>query len=373
MKIAILTLPLNYNYGGILQNYALQTVLKRMGHQVVTLDPIRYYGWWNCLKQAFTWIIGRLIRKPRSAPFLYALHFDNEIRKKGQFTFRFIKTNIQLKVYKDLNKDIKRSSYDAFIVGSDQVWRKEYNSYLPHMFLDFTKDWNVRRLAYAASFGTDEWCEDDEITLLCGEMLRQFNFVSVREDSGIKLCKELFGVKAHFVLDPTLLLSKEDYVSMLQLDKVPQSKGNLLVYILDSTDDKKKLVNQISDDYHLVPFHVNADVYNCGLELSNRIQPPVEQWLRGFMDAEYVVTDSFHACVFSIIFGKPFIVYQNKKRGTTRYQSLLKLFSLEDCMVPCADEYHRFNTNMDNVSSRLQQLRIESIDFLMKGLDSHPL
>lgn len=143
MRIAILTQPLRYNYGGILQNFALQTVLKRLGHDVVTLDPHRYnYKWWQypilILRHAFT----RYIRGRRDVPIFAEGFRDKEIRVLGTNIFRFINQNICRKEYWDLTKDIKEQDYDAFIVGSDQTWRWEYNrgmTKLTNMFLDFTK------------------------------------------------------------------------------------------------------------------------------------------------------------------------------------------------------------------------------------------
>ncbi len=397
MRIAILTQPLRYNYGGILQNFALQTVLKRMGHDVVTLDPHRYnYKWWQYPVYTFhvTWDVflnwflkGQPLTKRNFI--LYPLQFllchtlfrnkkwdlnhkkklDRECKLLGTNTFRFVDQHIKRREYWDLSRDVKEGDYDAFVVGSDQVWRPEYNADIRNMFLDFTKGWDVKRIAYAASYGVDTWVESEEITGCCRDYLKQFNFISVREDSGVTLCKEVFNVEASHVLDPTLLLSKEDYISLLKLDKVPKSKGNLLVYILDYTDDKNLLIQRVSNERHLVPFRVNSDVENYQLrDVDRRIQPPLEQWLRGFYDAEYIITDSFHACVFSLLFGKPFIVYANKNRGITRFSSLLHQFSLEDCMISSSDEYNGFTIYPKGCLTKLDNLRKESLDALCLGL-----
>jgi hypothetical protein len=397
MKIAILTQPLRYNYGGILQDFALQTVLRRMGHDVVTLDPQRYYyRWWRHIRYsvALSWrkYLSKCMNdKPLGKDhfLLWAVNYllrhslfwrikwdvfdkkeqDNVTCILGKNTFPFIDRYIKRQEYVKLEDMVSPSDYDAFVVGSDQVWRPEYNSNLSNMFLDFTKGWNVRRLAYAASFGVDSWSADADITERCKQFLKQFDFVSVRESSGIKLCKDLFDVEAEHLLDPTLLLTKEDYFSLLHLDKVPKSKGNLLVYILDYNEDKKKLIQQIVDRFHLVPFRVNSDVEDYGLDdINKRIQPPAEQWLRGFYDADYVVTDSFHACVFSIIFGKPFVVYANNRRGTTRFESLLRQFSLTNCLVSTSEEFQEFSDYSPEISKRLEELRKEALNRLKKTL-----
>lgn len=112
----------------------------------------------------------------------------------------------------------------------------------------------------------------------------------------------------------------------------PKSKGNLLCYILDETEEKKALIKRIADEKGLKPFNVKSQSDDINSPVSERIQPPLEQWLRGFYDAEFVVTDSFHACVFSILFNKPFIVYGNIERGLSRFTSFLEIFGLKDVL-----------------------------------------
>lgn len=370
MRIAILTQPLRFNYGGILQNFALQTVLRRMGHDVVTLDPQRYhYSRWRYLSYTYTLLWKRFISNrlkgdylTKRRIFLYTLQViqnhslfhhqscnilrrkdeDRVVRTLGKYTFPFINRYIKRKEYQILADEIKSSEYDAFIVGSDQIWRPEYNPKINDLFLEFTRSWNVKRIAYAASFGLDSWSGEEEMTSIGRQMLKKFDSVSVREDSGVNICKEIFGVEATHVLDPTLLLTKEDYISLLHIDNLPKSNGNLLIYFLDNTEDKKRLSEYIAKKYNLIPFRVGSDVEDGKANLQDRIQPALEKWLRGFYDAEYVITDSFHGCVFSLIFGKSFVVYGNDDRGNARFRSLLKQFSLTNCLVSSSDEFISF-------------------------------
>ena len=399
MRIAILTQPLRQNYGGILQNYALQTVLRRMGHQVVTLDPPRYhYRWREHPMYSFRVLWNDfLLRQLKGAP-LNKNHFllyylthtfkhlffknqddvifskkkDDECRRIiGKNLYRFIDKRIERQEYHDLVKEIKASDFDVFIVGSDQVWRREYNrERIQDMFLVFTKDWGVRRIAYAASFGTDEWEYEHETTVICREAIRAFDIVTVRECSGVDICRSVFDVSADQVLDSTMLLLKEDYFNLLSLDKVAHSQGNLLVYILDETEDKTELINRIAKDYHLVPFRVNADVDNQCFPLNKRIQPTVEKWLRGFYDAEYVITDSFHGCVFSIVFRKPFVIYANKTRGLARFESLLDQLHLKNCMVSSADGFNGFFDYLQDINRVLDAQRDKSLTLLKDALRS---
>ena len=330
MKIAILTLPLHTNYGGILQAYALQTVLERMGHEVCLIEkrrrPVRLPLWKAPL------VYGKRILKNMAGhpfPIFYEQKINREEPWVRQNTDKFVARYIKRRIVGDFS-EIKEGDYDAFVVGSDQIWRPIYfNDRIERAFLDFTEGWDVKRIAYAASFGTDEWEYTQGQTRRCGELLKRFDAVSVREASGTVLCRKHFGVEAQHVLDPTMLLAREDYIRLFESANTPKSNGTLLNYILDDTPEKTALVNKIAGERHLVPFKVNSRVEDKTAPLADRIQPPVEQWLRGFHDAEFVVTDSFHACVFSIIFQKPFIVVGNAKRGLSRLSSLLAMFGLE--------------------------------------------
>ena len=325
MRIGILTLPLHTNYGGILQAYALQTVLERMGHEasVITTPNKAELPVW---KWPYSYP-KRMIRKyilGKNEPVFFESYHNRVYPIVGQYTLQFINKYIHcFEVGKLL--DLKEKDFDAFVVGSDQVWRPMYYpTRIENAYLDFAKDWNIKRMAYATSFGTSEWEYTVGQTERCRELLRKFDVVSVREESAVELCRKFFGVNASHVLDPTMLLDVQDYVDF------PKSKGTLLCYILDETESTTDLISRLASETGLVPFRGNSRVEDWSAPLAERIQPPVEQWLRGFMDAELVVTDSFHACVFSILFHKPFVVVGNKERGLARVKSLLKMFGLEE-------------------------------------------
>lgn len=370
MRIAILTQPLRYNYGGILQNYALQTVLRRMGHDVVTLDPHRYhYKWWQYPILILRHTITRYIRGYREVPIFAEWFRDKEIRVLGTNTFRFINQNICRKEYWDLTKDIKEQDYDAFIVGSDQVWRPEYNRNLTNMFLDFTKDWTVRRIAYAASFGTDTWSADEDTTRKCCEGIRNFDMVTVREESGINLCHHLFNVLAQQVLDPTLLLDADDYRKLFQqYDTFPyELPGKLYTYILDETSENQQLISNYANQTGMRFYTYNSKIsdWKHPHTLEEQIQPPVELWLKGFEQASYIITDSFHACVFSIIFKKQFAVYGNPERGMSRYKSFFKLLGLQERFVRNYFDIKALPIiDYNKVNAEIRKLRTQSLNLL---------
>ena len=367
MKIGILTLPLHTNYGGILQAYALQTVLERMGHEVHVIEEKRRPL--SIPIQNMPFCYGKRIVKNiigRKCPIFYEQKYNCEQPIIRQNTDKFIKKYIHIAEYDDFS-DIKESEYDAIVVGSDQVWRPKYFglNQIENAYLKFAEGWNIKRIAYAASFGTDEWEYNSKQTSECGRLLRMFDSVSVREDSGVDLCKRYFGVDAQHVLDPTMLLGKEDYIKLFTDANTPKSKGNLLCYILDETEEKKALIKRVADEKGLIPFNVKSQSDDINSPVSERIQPPLEQWLRGFYDAEFVVTDSFHACVFSILFNKPFIVYGNKARGMSRFMSLLNALGLHDRFLANLKENILLDDiNWNNVKRPFYKERITAGNFL---------
>lgn len=367
MRIGILTLPLHTNYGGILQAYALQTVLETMGHEVKVISRNINYKlplW----KTPFVYS-KRIIKNilGYKTPLFYEQKLIKEQPIIRQNTDRFIRQYIHT-LNVDNYTDLREEDFDAIVVGSDQVWRPKYFGRIEDAYLNFAKTWNIKRIAYAASFGTDEWEYTDRQTAICKELIKKFDAVSVREDSGKVLCEKYFGVDSEHLLDPTMLLEKEDYIRLFENSRTPLSPGTLMCYILDETPEKESLINKMSRENDLIPFRVNSKVENNKALLEERIQPPVEQWIRGFYDAEFIVTDSFHACVFAIIFNKPFLVVGNQKRGLSRILSLLTMFKLEDRMINSFDNDYicKKKIEWETVNSLLR----EKVDFSMKFISN---
>lgn len=367
MKIAILTLPLHINYGGIIQCYALQTILERLGNEVQVLTRPQYgrsyyiiYPLAVCKRLLKRFVLGKKVAILKAPHQIIRQHTD-------RFIHRYIHQYTQRKWTAQI-----ASHFDAIVVGSDQVWRPMYYQPQPieEAFLSFLGDADIKRVAYAASFGVD-YCEyTEEQRKLCSSLLKKFDAVSVRESSGVQLCQEYFDMKAVQVLDPTLLLSADDYKALIKKGKTQPSKGNLLVYMLDRTKEKEALVERIAQAKGLTPFWMSSETTDETLPLEQRIKMPVEQWLRSFDDAEFVLTDSFHGCVFSIIFRKQFLAIGNKERGLSRFHSLLTLFSLQDRLILSPDEYksNLSSIDYDQVQARLQFLQAQSLSFLKTNL-----
>lgn len=381
MNILLVNFVLRANHGGILQCYALQELLKSMGHNVVKPDLIEKREFQfsfililKLLKRIFERFI---LRKEKEI--LAELNNDRKNFIPRQNAISFIKKHLNIIRVNSL-EELDGKDYDAVIVGSDQVWRKLYTDSLltnksasDNAFLAFTEKWNCKRIAYAASFGVDYWEYNDEETRILRELIGKFDAVSVREDSAIKLIHDNLSpdIVVNHVLDPTFLIPKEKYIDIVIGSQVVKSDGNLLIYILDSCDDKTNFIELFAKKYGYTPFFVNnPKTERANYPVNERIQTSIPQWLRGFMDAKFVIADSFHACVFSIIFEKDFYVLANESRGLTRINSLLKMFGLENRLLLdfSINNIGVKSINWQVVNSKKKELQNNSVNFLCEAL-----
>ena len=383
MRILLVSFALLANHGGILQCYALQEVLKGMGHKVVKAEvkPNFRFTIHQVLAIVKRFLVRTFITK-NSIPVFYERQLDRPRNTICQNTDKFIKRYLRMVRVNSLS-ELKGFHYDAVIVGSDQVWRRPYakydklltfNSAADNAFLAFTHGWNCKRIAYSASIGVDYWEYTEEETQVLKELIRKFDAISVREDSGINLIHEHLGadLQVEHLLDPTLLLDKYEYIKLFKKTKTKRSEGDLLVYVLDPSDEKKRIVDYYVKKLNKKPFLVNNPNYeNRNLSPEERIQTPIETWLRGFYDADYVVADSFHACVFSIIFEKPFTVIVNEQRGVARIDSLLHQFGLEDRVVRSMEDVEKVPLAIDwtIVREKKKKFASKSRQWLVEALE----
>lgn len=384
MKILILTQPLHTNYGGLLQAYALQQILKGMGHDVVTdrLGVVRKLPLWNrALRFLYHAVQFCILKNYRYYPYRYLfVSFDKESKAKRSIainTERFVNTHIDtIDLLTRSNESVIDAvrQFDAIVVGSDQVWRATMSD-IPTYFLSFTKAMNMKRIAYAASFGTDDLNEYSKMDMkIASESIKLFNAVSVREKSGVHLCRDYFKMDAVHVLDPTMLLSKDDYLKLIEEEDKPCSENILLTYVLDRTQEKNDIIQRVGEALHLTSCENGAVKYFSNVVESNVsecIYPSVSRWVAGFRDAQFVVTDSFHGTVFSIIFNKPFVAILNSKRGSSRFISLLSVLGLENRLISTTNdllEEHLKPIDYTEVNKILNDWRYLSISFMERHL-----
>lgn len=351
MKIALLNLPFDNNYGGNLQRYALMKVLAGMGHDVTHLYT---RGTWSTPWKVAVWrMLSDLKHLHRPVGTLKETNFRKSFDKRCSvvepFYKRYVKHTHAIHTKEEL-KDYQ--SYDAYIVGSDQVWRKSmmWLMSLNTMFFDWVTNKEAKKIAYAVSMGTDEnEFSKEDIDELC-PLYKQFDAVSVREVSALKTLKD-FGWDSPVAvqtLDPTLLLLKEDYLQVIRQGKTKPSNGNMFCYVLDTDESKLKIMDDMAKERGLKPFVL-------GIEGSNNVS--IEQWLRSFVDAEYVVTDSFHGLVFSLIFNKPFKLMVNPRRGMARFESLLS-----------THEVNIKNPDWNKINNNIVKWQNQSLNFLTNSL-----
>jgi len=379
-KVGIITLHQVTNYGGILQAYALQHVICNLGYDVEVIEKSLFVKEPSAIKKVFLYVWRTFQKK--------VMHRKISIRKEknqnekftqwyeaAEYTMPFINKHIHHRYIKSF-EEIHCEDYFALVVGSDQIWRPIYTEdvdmRIEDAYLKFAKHMDIRRISYAPSFGSDVWEYTPKQTKECSELLSLFDAVSCREDSGTEFCKKYLNYStAISVLDPTLLLKKEDYISLIGNYNEPLD-GDLMCYVLDENDNVQKVIDYISTTKNYKPFSVKAKAKNCAsTSLYDRKQPPVERWLKGFSEAKFIITDSFHACVFAIIFRKDFVVIANSDRGVARYKSLLSKFDLEYRLI-----YEYNSEKINNILGRpmivdeeeFSRMQQQSMGYLQKSL-----
>jgi hypothetical protein len=367
-KIGILTLPLtSKNYGGILQAYALSKFLLKYTDTVELIDR----------RFQFTF-------KSRFILFVYRIFLPNYLKSIDSFykpIENFVDNNFNksqpLYHFSDSEDYILQNNFTHLITGSDQVFRLLYSKGLYRdLFLGYNIN-PVKKLSYAASFGKDYW-EDESKFLEVQKLLREFNGVSVREDAGVTICADKFGLTATHNIDPTFLLEKKDYIALINAKINTNTNEKLLcTYVLDNSPEKNEIIAEVS---HILDLKINRfgekpviNRYNFK-KFFNKKADGVEDWLNAINIAEFVVTDSFHGVAFSIIFNKQFIAIGNKSRGLSRFLSILKVFNLEKRLVLIDSEHKNLKDiledriDYDIVNNIIDNEKIKSDLYLKKHL-----
>ena len=336
----------NLNYGGTLTYFALHQVLRKMGYSVL--------------------MINRTSEDPHHKP------KEETVPYKFARKHYFISKSHSRKSIYDLNEHC-----EAFISGSDQMlnpvlWRWSG----PEYFLNFVNGEN-RKIGYASSFG-NRYVEDKNLSNIMKYWIRRFDALSVREDYAVDIAKNVFGINAEKVLDPVFLCDKQEYLNIAAQSEANE-KGFSVNFFLDPSEEKREIIKFANDllkkDYiNLINIdHVEENVKKMHMD-NVKANASIEDWLYYYVNAEFVITDSFHGTCFAIILHKPFISVANIQRGEKRFISLLSELGLMNRLVYSFDEIKEKQgelfkeidfTNADQI---LWKKREESLDWLRNAL-----
>lgn len=324
------------NYGAILTCWALSHVLEKMGKtcRVVNYIPPQY-------RKSF----------------------------KGSKSENFAEKYLLLTEPCRNKTELKRlnDQTDTFIAGSDQIWRCPFfwNKGANIFQLNFANT-DKKKIAYAASFGTDHFEGDEEAVALTKYYLKKFDNIAVREDDGVDICAKTFDVQAEHVLDPVFLIEKNDWNILLQ-NALAQNQDHITAYILDQSPKTDEIIRKVKD------YFGKAEVISFG-DGGATENLSVEDWVYHIKNCKFLITDSFHGVCFAIIFNRPFLCIGNIARGYSRFRSLFKMFGLgKRCILP--ENQTDVTTildqkiNYDRVNEIWKKEKIRSIEWLKSALE----
>lgn len=366
MKIGIITYHFATNYGAVLQAFALQTYLRSNGHEVefINYNPTTLKS--KVINQKSKLTPNKLIKK---------INTLRRTLKFNSFRKKLVISNTSYSSLEELEKGTL--NYDAIICGSDQIWNPLYSfgKDFPHVYyLNFS--YKGKKISYAPSFGTTDLDSFNKAKIK--RCLKHFYSISVREKSSVSMLKDIGIDSAHWVPDPTLLLDKRAYDRLLKLNDLGNNKY-IFSYVLHN--EKKAGENLLSicqKSLNITDvFNVNAGVVLNQKGVKTKTVTP-ERWLTKIKNSNFVITNSYHACIFSIIFNIPFlfIAISGKKKGMNeRVFSLFEKLGIENRIV--------FNDNLskisvlakqemdwENINTRLSDFKEEGKDYLARCLNN---
>ncbi|MGU9296141.1 polysaccharide pyruvyl transferase family protein [Clostridium perfringens] len=361
-KIAIVTLNGYFNYGNRLQNYALQEVIKSLGYECDTLINTTLLKNKNSNLEIF-------MKMPFAAKIKVINYKINKNKinklnnKRSEFFKNFSKEYINETKFKINVNDIKIDEikeYKYFVAGSDQVWNPNDNTVSEVNFLTFTS--REKRLTYAPSFGVSKIPEKFKENYK--SWLNNIDNISVREEAGADIVKRLTGKDSIVLVDPTMLLDKEKWLSISKKDKNRPNKKYLLTYFLgDISKVCKKKINELSRRYDLQIVNL------ANIEEEKYYFNGPSEFIDYINSASLFITDSFHGCVFSLLMETPFIVCnrngQSKSENmSSRIDTFVKKFDLESRKFENINESEIFDSNYTNSQIILEKEREKAWSYL---------
>lgn len=369
----------NHNYGSILQTFALQTIVRKLGY---TTEIIRYHEPKSCKLRRLKnkeYAISRLKMAYKHFVMAFGKRRQNEDLKQRFIAFKdFIENELSFsKVCTSQNTLTEiTKGYKTMLLGSDQVWHP-MNLYMDFFTLNFVP-LSINKVAYAPSFGVS--LLPDTYTEPYRKFISRFDYLSCREESGVRLIKSLTGKKAEWVCDPTILMSGEDWLPYLS-SKVRFDCEYVFCYFIGDNPNQRIAVRQFADARGLkvvallhIDEHIKSDESYADYKPYN-VGP--KEFLYLVRNAAYIMTDSFHATVFSLLFHKSFYTFDRFENGkgkptTSRIDSLLSIVELQERKVPMKAPIDYFNSVSaicyEGVDLKMETFRQQSMEYLKNAL-----
>lgn len=387
MKVAIASVYYYENYGSMLQAYATQKVLDKMGivNETINIEGIsreinnkrkRYFIFASFTSRIFFVKAAKLFDKIYKKFGKREYVRNSQIRKEMFEQFKKEKFRLTRRTETLSELSTMSREYDAVIVGSDQLWLP-VNIAADFFTLSFVPD-GVKRISYATSFGQSNLPR--HIKNKARNFLEKFYAISVRESAGKKIVEELTNKKVSIVCDPTMLLSKKEWLENIETEKVIKEKY-IFCYFLGRNRKHRDYVSKLKKNVGIKIIAIpHADEYVRFDEKYSDVNLYAvgpKEFLSLINNAEYICTDSFHAIVFSILFHKKFFCFKRYRKENiystnNRIESLLgylgikeRIISVEDCDV---NDLTRMNIDYTDVDNRINKLKSRSLDFIRSSL-----
>ena len=294
--------------------------------------------------------------------------------KAYQNNISFIQNAIKIRIIESNFSEIKENDYDILMVNSDQTWRKWDRHFYDIAFLKFSENWNKYKFIYGASLGYDSWKFNKTIEDIAKPLLKNFKSLSFRDINTVRFVKEHFGFNSEFTLDPTLIIfqhynfekllfNKKIYLSLIKNNQFDiQENKYIFVYKIINSTRINNFIQKVKETFKL-------DVFIVDMKDSDQIN----KFIYGIYKCKAVITDSFHASIFSIIFNKPFIAFINQINDDGRFNTLKKIFKLDDRILNINDtaKISLLETPLEINKNVLNSLKRKSINFLKRNLNSY--
>jgi hypothetical protein len=361
-RVGILTFHRAINYGAVLQAYALNESIKKLGYVPVTINYKNPH-----IEKIYDPKQFNYRRSLRS--FLSGVLTYNRRQKKKESFEKFQAKFFILDQIPDLydEKNIKHlNSYKKFLTGSDQVWNYAHTKFDRAYFLDFITD-SSKKNSYAASFGFDRI--PDEYVADYTELLSDFNHISVREEQGASIIKSLLNREVEVVLDPTMLLSKDDWVKISQ--DYRGKRDYILIYQMATSESLLDFAVNLSKETNYEIIYI-SDALRKRIKATYAAGVSPQDFLGLFKNAKYIVTNSFHGTAFSINFNKPFFVEMlpPPAKVNSRLENILDTFDLRSRQIINGNNGNIFNEiDYTTVNKKLELERQRSLDYLKRVLE----